>query len=197
MRLPFFCFLLVLLFTTGCMSVGVQSDYARNANLSKYKTYAWMPSPDSAANSNLALQASIMKEVNEEMYQRGYTQDTTNPDIVLVLHTMMETQTDVVETPIYSTYNYYRPGLYSGFYYDPYYGYYWPGYISVPEVIGYDIETVRYKAGSVVIDMIDTGNNNIVWRGWTEDTRKVKLEDDADDIIDKLFDRKFPVKEKD
>lgn len=196
MRWPFFSFLLVLLLATGCASVGVQSDYARDANLSKYKTYAWMPAPDSVTNTNLALRASLMKEIDEEMSQRGYTRDTANPDVVLVLHTMMETETEVIETPIYSTYRYYRPGLYSGFYYDPYYGYYWPGYVSVPEVIGYDIETVRYKEGSVVVDMIETKNNHIVWRGWTDEALKSKLEDDADDLMDKLFERKFPVKAK-
>ena len=200
MKAPIFYLLLMVLFTAGCMSVGVQSDYAPNADLAKYKTYAWMP-PTDTVRTNLTLNASLMKSINDEMYERGYRLDTAQPDVALMLHTMIETKTEVVETPIYSTYHYYRPGVYSGFYnrfgYDPFYGgYYWPGYTTVQQVVGYDIETVQYKEGSVVIDMIDTGSKHLVWRGWTENALKAKLQDDTDDIIDKLFKKRFPVKEK-
>jgi hypothetical protein len=190
------------MFATGC-AVGVQSDYAPNVNLDKYQTYAWMPAPDSASASNMTLNSSLMREVNEEMYQRGFRLDTANPDVVLVLHTMLETKTEVIERPIYSSYSYYRPGFYSGFphdfygrYYDPFYGYYWPGYVSMPEVVGYDIETVQYKEGNFVIDMIDRRSKHIVWRGWSENALKAKLLDDADDLVEKLFNKRFPVEEK-
>ena len=150
----------------------------------------------------MTLNASLMKSVNDEMYERGYKLDTEDPDVVLVLHTMIETKTEVVETPIYSTYHYYRPGFYNGFYggfpYNSYYGSggYWPGYTSIQQVVGYDIETVQYKEGSVVVDMIDKQTKNIVWRGWTENALKAKLQDDTDDIMDKLFKKRFPIKEK-
>lgn len=188
-------YVLLLVFAAGCTSVSVQSDYSRSTNFTKYKTYAWLPASDSAMSSQKydvnALQASFVKAVNEEMSDRGYQLDTAKPDVLLAMHAMFETKTGLVRDPIYATYSYYHPGFYNG----PFYPYYWPGYTTVTEVVGYDIRTVQYKEGSVVLDIIDRANNHIVWRGWTANALKSTIESDMKKIVDNLFDRKFPVHE--
>lgn len=196
-KIPVITYMLLLfLFTAGCARVDVQSDYARNTDFTKYKTYAWMPTADSAMTTEkynaTALQASFMKEINEEMQARGYELDPDNPDVVLHMQMMFETKTDVIRRPVYAAYNYYTPGFYTG----PFYHYYWPGYTTLYEVVGYNIETIRYKEGNIIVDMIDPKTKHIVWRGWTEDALQSHIEDEVDDIASDMFDKNFPVKEK-
>ncbi len=177
----------------GCYAqTQVHSDKLKDVDLSKYESYAWLPSPDtgsSAIYDNDILQTNLMGEIDEQMAMRGYTHDNDNPDLLVLMRVMFERETDVYRDPIYSSYNYVYPGLHvvAGYpyYYRSYNGY---GYIQ-----GYDIDTVKYTEGTVVVDIIESGTKRLLWRGWSDRLiNAANYKSNLRNDIDRIFEE-YPV----
>lgn len=170
----------------------VQTGKTANVDLDNYQTYAWLPNGDSIQNDKYddeLLNQTIVQEVNQEMQAKGYTLDRTNPDLLVLVHTMFDEETSTVREPIYATYDYYAPGMYVNPYYDPYYYY---DYNQITSIIGYDVDQVEYTEGTLVIDLIDKDTNTVVWRGTAEDyVRPYNLRVQVANYIDEIFDE-FP-----
>lgn len=185
-------------FAGGCSSTRVHSDQVQGTNFSAYKTYAWLPNGrDSTDNRNTIwsseiTQQNIRSAADREMKARGFTLDASNPELLLMVHTDFERKEAVVSRPFYSSYNYYHPGFYTGAWFPGFYS----GYYNVPYVYGYGIEQIEYTEGTVVIDAIDRQKNQLVWRGWSEET--LYDYDDVNELygnVDNIF-KRFPMKEK-
>ncbi|UII32924.1 DUF4136 domain-containing protein [Fulvivirga ulvae] len=157
---------LLLLATCGPT---ITTTKTANVDLDKYQTYAWLPNGDSIDNHRYngeQLNQAIVSEVNQEMQLKGYTLDRTDPDLLVLVHTMFDKETNIVREPVYATYDYYAPNIYI----DPYYNdYYYYDYNTVTRVVGYDVDRVQYTEGTLVIDLIDQNTNNVVWRGRADD----------------------------
>lgn len=182
----------------SCSSARVYSDKVQGVDLSRFKTYAWLPSPKDTTDGNKnALSSDIADQniraaVDREMQSRGYRLDPTNPDLLVLQHTNFQNRQETVRSPIYSSYNYYYPGFYAG----PWYPYYYSGYSSMPYITGYDIRQIEYTEGKVVIDVIDRDKHQLVWRGWS--TEEIDTQKDVNKLykhVEDIFD-KYPVKAK-
>ncbi len=147
--------LVLLLGVTGCTTtsrVGVTNDFDHAVNFRAYKTWAWYPQQrnDTEGGPAKGYQSFLDKRMRAavalEMTQKGLTEVTTTPDIYVAYSARVEDKQQV------SPYN---NGFGSPYGYGYGGGYYGRNYQSV----------TQYKAGTVVIDIIDARRKELAWRG--------------------------------
>ena len=148
--------LLLLLGPSGCSSaarVGVTNDFDHAVNFRAFKTWAWYPQQPKDAEGGPAkgyesfLDKRMRAAVSTEMTTKGLTEVAPNasPDIYVAYSARVEDKQQV--SPYYNGMGY------------PYgYGYGYGGYR------GYSPVT-QYKAGTVVIDIVDARRKELAWRG--------------------------------
>lgn len=138
-------------------------------DLSSFSSYAFLPNQDTIKTSkydNSFVNEIIIDEINNNMEDLNYRLDRNQPDLLVFYHVMMEEESPVNSTPVYTNYSYYRPGYYIGPYY---HDYAYNNYFTIPRLAGDHIEQVPYKEGTIVIDIVDRSNNEIIWRGKAND----------------------------
>ena len=153
------CAAVAALLISGCVSgPKVRSD-AANTNFSGYKTFAFMPEPatDTAGYATLVTQ-HFKDAISTEMTALGYQYSDSNADLLVNFNSNVETRTDVRSMPSasinYGYYNY-RRGIYAGF-----------------PLFSHDVDTIRYKYGTVNIDVVDAAKKQLIWEGISEGTLK-------------------------
>ena len=142
--------LLTVLLLSGCTGLKVDLDYDPARDFAAYHTYAWLPQPSGsdADIRNDLVNARIVSAVDDSLAQKNMKQaDKSAADFLVTYHINIENRVDVqtVET---------------GFHYRP--SWHWGG--------GFDTETVvrQYKAGTLVLDIIDRKSDKLTWRGAVE-----------------------------
>ncbi len=175
-RLPrFLSVFLVSVLMAGCATVSVQRDYDEQASFDGYQTFSWIPAkntqdvPGPYRDDGL-LDKRIKRAVTNALAHQGYTeQPDGTPDFYVVYRVGLE---DVYYDSGYSygfgyPYGYgfgygygYRSGFRRSFFGYGGYGYPYGGY-------GYGSHgaVTTYTEGTLVIDIIDAGTNELVWRG--------------------------------
>lgn len=149
-----------VLLMAGCASgPKVRSDAAANINFTSYKTFSFMPEPatDNPAYSTLITQ-HFKDAITAEMMALGYQYSEANADLLVNFNSNVEDRTDVRSTPsasVHYNYYHYRRGYYLGF----------PLYTS-------EVDTIRYKYGTVNIDVVDAAKKQLIWEGISEGTLK-------------------------
>jgi len=141
----------LFLVTLACSpSLKVSSDYDRNVDFSKYKTFA-LYNPDSVSKHISPLnEQRILSAIKNEMVRKGYQEATSAPDVLVNTTAIVKEKVDVNSTTNYYGYGgVYRP-------------YYW-GSTGVYSNTNYDVR--EYKDGSLIIDVIDAGSNKLIWQG--------------------------------
>lgn len=135
-----------------------------NANLSKYRTFAWLPPIDKSKNIDDLTDQKIRDEATDQLEKRGLLLKANRPDMLVRYTTMLDDKVRTYNDPqyVYSAGGYYpRVGLYRGRRY-MYYSYRQP----YPVYVGNEIERVPYKQGTLIIDLIDTKSKKVIWRGY-------------------------------
>ena len=135
--------------TTG--SVGTTSDFDHAVNFQGFKTWAWYPQQPTDTEGGPAagryesfLDQRIRSAVSAELAKKGLTEVQKAPDLYVAYSTRVEDKQQV-NSPYYNGY-----GV-------PYYGYgfYGRGYTPV----------TQYKAGTVILDLVDARRKELAWRG--------------------------------
>ena len=151
----------------ACSSYNYYTAAANKTNLSSYRTFAW-----AAPKTNPNKQWRPLNEIGDgkiqqatKLTQKGLTLEQQNPDLLVSYATVTGRGTKMqYYSPYYGGfypgwgfgYGFYRPWFGYGF------GFGWPGYYG-----GYGFgQKVHYKEGTIIIDLIDTKTNAIVWRGY-------------------------------
>lgn len=127
----------------------IRTAVAPGANLSGYKTYAFVAQPGTNRDGNSTpLTGYFERAIAAEMTSRDYVQAQSGPpDILVNFNTNVRQQADIRSTPGYGGYYGYRAGLYTG--------------------VG-GVETVHYKVGTANIDVVDASRRAVVWEGVAE-----------------------------
>jgi len=137
---------------TGCAGLKVDLDYDPARNFGAYHSYAWLPAATSkegeAIIRNDLVEARVISAVDGELSGKNLQRaDKAAADFLVSYHINVEDRVDVrtIET---------------GFGYRP-----WWGWNS-----RFDTETVvqNYKAGTLVLDIIDRKTDKLAWRGAAE-----------------------------
>ena len=149
-------------FIMGC-STTAHVEKAKNADLSRYKTYTWIDkeNQDKLNHQNDIFESNIRSSVDEQLQRNGFHYVKSNPDILLSYDLLVERATRKQSDPVYS-----QP--YTRTYYNPYTGRYRNIYFP-SELVGYNNSEIPVKEGTVTISMIDPKTDKTIWQGWTTD----------------------------
>jgi hypothetical protein len=186
--------LVILPLLTGCSSVQIFSDYDRSADFKSYKSYAWLQQSDSTGDphyNNQIAEKNLKLYTNNEMAARGYNIDIHNPDLLIEYHTEIQKKQQVVSNPVYSNQGYY-PNYYPNYgryRYNPGYG-----FNSMPYISGYTTQVIDYNEATLVINVIDRKQRQLIWSGWSvgavSDEQSLSAQVEKD--IKRIF-RKYPI----
>lgn len=125
---------------TSCSPFQVRSDYAETANFNSYKTYK-LRIDDLKLND--IDKDRVLNEVSKQLQQKGL-QPGDNPDLIINVKASHQKVTDI-QTNVGGYWGWGRPwGMGMGM------GRTWSS---------------NYNEGGLVIDMIDAGNQKLVWQG--------------------------------
>ena len=152
-------------------SKDVQTDYDKKADFSQYHSYQWMK----VQTSNPLWEQRIKDAVDKDLQAKGWQKVDSGADVAL---TAVGSTRDQQE---YQTF------------YDDFGPWRWRGF-------GDEATTTveNYRIGMLVLDMYDTRDHRLIWRGTATDTlsdKPSKNEKKLDKVVDKMFE-KFPPKGK-
>ncbi len=173
--------MMVALGILGC-APSVYFDKSPSARFTAYKTYAFLPKVDTSAVSiydSGIIDELIHKSIVAELNARGYAIDTSQPDLLVKFHMMVEEKVETVNSPTYNypPFGYGYPMRYPYFYY--------PGPIYRDNYF----RTIYYKEGTLIIDLIERSNGNLIWRGWsiTDLDNLSKFEQHLPELIQRIM----------
>ncbi|WP_298900190.1 DUF4136 domain-containing protein [uncultured Psychroserpens sp.] len=137
---------MVTLVITSCSSVRVASDYDKNAEFGKYKTFAFFKTGIDKAEISDLDKRRILRAIETELLAQGYTK-SENPDLLVSIFTKSEQRVNVYN----NTWGYGGWG-WGGF--GPGWGW------------GWNQPTVSTRTqGSLFVDLIDANKKELVWQG--------------------------------
>lgn len=165
---------IAILLMAGCSNqITVKSDYDKDVNIALYKTYAWLPSKEIESKTNPLVyneltDKRIKQAVETELQNKGI-QFATNPDLRVHYHIIIDNRSAV------------RPTIY-GYNYSNYW-------------MRNQVDVFQYREGTLIIDLMDSKNNNLIWRGWgisvLNDSDVSLTEDEINDAVIKIL-KEFP-----
>lgn len=166
------CFALLLTMLGAAFAQHVQTDFDHHANFSQYKTYSWQEIKD----RNPLWDSRIKDAVDAQLAAKGWTQVASGGDMAIVAIKTTQTQR-TLQT------------FYDGF------GGGWGWRRFGGGGFGSSTTTEQdYKEGTLVIDLYDGKNKQLIWRGSAEDTlsdKAAKNEKKLEKGVEKMF-KNFP-----
>lgn len=167
---------LFLVFSAACAGVTTNAYLQRGAAFARYQSYGWGPAEsqstgDPRLDNNEIFDAHVRARVEAELRRRGFEQMTGLglPDLLVHYHVSVSQKVEARDLD--------------------------PGYVSHAEE--HDRAPMVYDEGTIVIDLIDTRLNQLVWRGWAEGgidgiiDNQAWTEQHVDQAIDRIL-RRLP-----
>ncbi|ALN20729.1 DUF4136 domain-containing protein [Ectopseudomonas mendocina] len=145
-------YLLLALLLGGCASVSLERDFDPSRDFAAYRTWSWMDDkltyqPDDARLKSDITEARISQAVAEQLDQRGLRQAADGKgDLMVQSVLIVDERQDQITTQ-------YGGG----------WGGYWGGYWGGPAFT--ETRRVDYKVATLQIDLYDTKDGKLVWRG--------------------------------
>lgn len=172
--------MIALVALAGCSpEIRVYSDYDPDYDLTKYSTFNWMQKSNIESGNNPLYynelnDKRIKSAVLQQLLSKGYVL-SEEPDLVLHYHIIVDDQSIVTTDP-----------------HDYFYSPYW---------MHLRTSVRQYREGTLIIDLMDSKTNNLVWRGWAASALEgVYTPEQIDHLIKtavaKIF-KKFPKKPSD
>ncbi len=127
-----------IIFITGCSTVQVETDYNRETDFSKYNTYRWIPHIKGTEDNPL---------MNDPLIE-SHVKNAVNTEMAKKEFTKIEEgHPDFLVAWYFTSRN--RVDV------THHYGYWYP-----------HTNVYQYKEGTLVIDVVDRIDKQLIWRGW-------------------------------
>ena len=158
-----------LVLVTGLISCSgrlVRSDYDREINFARLKTFDWQSESEYSGSNSLAknslFEKRLKKAVEAELVAKNLSKQANSPDFLIAYSVAVEDKVDVRSDRFGYGYGYgYSPGYYRFGFRSRYYGFgYGSGYYNNGGLYGY-----QYKEATLILDFIDPASNELLWRG--------------------------------
>ena len=166
------CTVMFLIVLGTAFAQQVKTDFDHQANFSQYKTYSWQE----IKPANSLWDARIKSAVDAQLAAKGWTQVASGGDVAVVAIKTSQTQRSLQT-------------FYDGF------GGGWGWRRFGGGGFGEATTTEQdYKEGTLVIDLYDAKNKQLIWRGSAEDMLSSKAEKNEKNLekgVAKMF-KKFP-----
>jgi len=153
----------------------VFSDHDKDVNINSYNTYGWLDVKEiesknsDARHYNELSDKRIREAVDRELGSKGFVMKTSNPQLKLHYHIIVENKTTLMPEP-------------QGMVFGPY----WEKN---------KMTASQYREGTLIIDIMDAATNQLAWRGWATDVITEKTlkqpEEAISNTIKEIF-KKFP-----
>jgi hypothetical protein len=132
----------------ACSTLRTTADYDRSADFSKYHTFAVQ---GAQTVKNALLERRIKSALESELSAKGLKEDDANPDLLVVPHVRLTHETEITT-------------------FDEGWGYGWRWRRGG---VGGSVSTVeKIPVGTLIIDLVDAREKDMVWRGTATDTLK-------------------------
>lgn len=144
----------VLMLTSGCASIRPDIDYNPEQDFRQYNNYSWQPTNKDAENTlgNDLVRSRIISAIENGLAAKGYQKVTIDSEVDFLLSYHLSVETKFNVSTIHSGTGHYPWGSR--------YGYGYGGGVSHSDTI-----IREYKAGTLVIDIVDKNDNKLAWRG--------------------------------
>ena len=161
----------------GCATMTVSSHIQRDLDFTRYRTFDWgpadaLPTGDPRLDKDPFFKDHVEGAVEKQMALKGFERAATQgrADLLIHYHASIDDRINVNEI-------------------DRRYGYCYSE--------DCDVAVVEYEAGTLVLDIVDTRTNKVIWRGWAQDSVEGVLgnEDRTARLIDEAVRRmleRFP-----
>jgi hypothetical protein len=129
--------------------MSVSSHVQRGLNVAAYRTYAWgpadaLPTGNPRLDKNPFFQDQVQGAVEKALAAKGFEQSRSGtPDLLIHYHASINQRINANRV-------------------DRQYGYCYEADCRVG--------VIEYEAGTLVLDIVDTHTNKVVWRGWAQDS---------------------------
>lgn len=129
----------------------VSIDADPQADFTRYRSFAFFePLALESRGYATLLSERLRDETRRQMEARGFVYDAASPDLRVNLNALVEEKTDVVRVPEVDV------------------AWYWSyrarAYVGVP--VWHDrVQAVRYREGTVNVDLVDARERRLVWEG--------------------------------
>lgn len=134
-------------------TVKVTTDYDHAANFSEYRTFAFYDLKAQEGQINQLNVDRITKAIRSELVSKGFVETTNNPDLKVNAVTILKNKTSVsANTDFYGYGGMYRP-----------YGYWGGG--GMMGNANTTVNTYDYVDGSLIIDIVSSKTQKLVWQG--------------------------------
>jgi hypothetical protein len=134
-------------------TVKVTTDYDHATNFSEYKTFAVYDLKAQEGQVNQLNVDRVTKAIRAEMTAKGFTETSNNPDLKVNAVSILKNKTQVTaDSNFYGYGGMYRP-----------YGYWGGGAMMGGGSTTFN--TYDYVDGSLVIDIVSTKSQKLVWQG--------------------------------
>lgn len=182
----FLCFTVVLIFNNRAIAQDVRYNFDKGTNFGTFKTYKWVELKDAAKVDSLR-DKEIKDSVDAELAKKGLTRTDSDPADLYVAY-----QAGIGTEKQFTSYNTgwdYGPGWYRGG---------WYGGDGGGVTTG---QTSTIYTGQLVLDMYDSKNHDLVWRGVVSktidpDAKPEKQEKNLNKAVTKLL-KNYPPEKKD
>ena len=165
---------LVVAFVCGCSSMKIVTDYSEAADFSGFTTFQYKEKDQSIADTNQLVHDRIVAAITQAMVAEGFSEVDSNPDVYVTYYG--EETEQVVLTTSHMGYGYGRDWRWSG-------------------TMGHSTtRATTYRNGTLVIDIWEAANNELVWRGVVTGTINENPEKNTAKIfrgVERVFER-FP-----
>ncbi len=135
---------------TGCATtMNVSSHVERGLDFAHFHTYDWgpaeaLPTGDPRLDRNPFFQDHVQGAVEKQLAARGFQRSASGtPDLLIHYHASINQRIDISRL-------------------DRQYGYCYTDDCQAG--------VVEYEAGTLVLDIVDTRTNKLIWRGWAQDS---------------------------
>lgn len=160
---PLTCGLVVLTLVAGCSSMKVQTDHLPEADFSAFETFMYVESDTTLAESDPLAHGRIVAAIRREMTAAGLTEVEANPDVDVTYYAAVDQQVQFQTT--YMAGGWSRRG--------------WRGAFSTGTST---TRPVTFEQGTLVIDVWEVAENQLVWRGVVTDTLGSNPQKNADRV---------------
>ena len=150
--------------TSCATTMSVSSYVERGVDFGRYRTFDWgpadaLPTGDPRLDKNPFFQDHVERAVEKQLAARGFQRSTSGtPDLLIHYHASINQRFNVDRM-------------------DREHGYCYNG--------GCRAGVSEYEAGTLVLDMVDTRTNRVIWRGWAQDSVE-KVLDNQDTMARKI-----------
>ena len=147
MKIIRFIPIILLAFLVSCQAVHINSDYDKQVDFSKFKTYAFYKTGIDKVEISDLDKKRIMRSIDEQMTAKGFSKSET-PDMLINISTKERQQVNV---------NQFNAGF----------GYGW-GFGWNPMFYGGGMgmnNVSTFEEGTLIIDLIDSTKKELIWQG--------------------------------